>query len=220
MTYFSEKLTLPDEIPLFPLEGALLLPNSRLPLNIFEPKFLKMLEDSLASKHRLIGMIQPKYSKNDEVKDKTSLSQVGCAGRVVSFTETEDSRYLITLSGISRFHVIETLEAFDPYITAKVDWTAFKEDGRVEKLEGHFKRDHFLKTLSEYFTFANLQTDWDSLKKAEDELLVNSLAILCPFDSNEKQALLEAKDIKERAEILLTLMEMSIRSEKNFGPLQ
>jgi Lon protease-like protein len=209
----------PKHIPLFPLSGVLLLPKSRLPLNIFEPKYLKMIEDVLATEHRFIGMIQPRPNKN--TKDSNlKFNNVGCAGRLISFTETDDSRYLITLSGVSRFNYVKNVDTFKPYINAEVEWDTFRDDGILETLPKSFNKDAFLEIISKYFTLTNLQTDWESLKKADDELLINSLSILCPFENDEKQALLEAKTIKERVKILTTLMEMSIKAETTFGPLQ
>jgi Lon protease-like protein len=209
----------PKHIPLFPLSGVLLLPKSRLPLNIFEPRYLKMIEDVLATEHRLIGMIQPRPDKN--TKDSyLKFNNVGCAGRLISFTETDDSRYLITLSGVSRFNYVKNVDTFKPYINAEVEWDTFRDDGILETLPKSFNKDEFLEIISKYFTLTNLQTDWESLKKADDELLINSLSILCPFENDEKQALLEAKTIKERVKILTTLMEMSIKAETTFGPLQ
>ncbi len=210
----------PKNIPIFPLGGVLLLPKSRLPLNIFEPKYLKMIEDVLATEHRFIGMIQPKSNKKNDAETNLTLNNVGCVGRLISFTETEDSRYLITLSGISRFNYVKKIETFKPYIKAEVDWSNFRNDGMLEKLPTSFNKNDFLEIISEYFKITNLQTDWESLKKADDELLINSLSILCPFENDEKQALLEAKTIKERVAILTTLMEMSIKAETTFGPLQ
>ena len=209
----------PENIPIFPLSGVLLLPKSRLPLNIFEPRYLKMIEDVLATEHRLIGMIQPRPNKNTQ-DSNLKFNNVGCAGRLISFTETEDSRYLITLSGVSRFNYVKNVDTFKPYINAEVEWDTFRDDGILETLPKSFNKDAFLEIISKYFTLTNLQTDWESLKKADDELLINSLSILCPFENDEKQALLEAKTIKERVKILTTLMEMSIKAETTFGPLQ
>jgi len=209
----------PKHIPLFPLSGVLLLPKSRLPLNIFEPRYLKMIEDVLATEHRFIGMIQPKPNKNTR-DSNLKFNNVGCAGRLISFTETDDSRYLITLSGVSRFNYVKNVDTFKPYIKAEVEWDTFRDDGILETLPKSFNKDDFLEIISKYFTLTNLQTDWESLKKADDELLINSLSILCPFENDEKQALLEAKTIKERVKILTTLMEMSIKAETTFGPLQ
>ena len=219
MQSISNMKNLPNKIPIFPLTGVLLLPNARLPLNIFEDKYLKMIEDVLATKTRIIGMIQ-KISDQNEGPLYSNLAKVGCAGRIISFTETEDSRYLITLSGISRFELLKTTESSDMYVTAKVNWNLYNSDLMAEKTTANFKRDTFLTILAKYLKITNLQTDWESLRKAEDELLINSLSMLCPFDQHEKQALLEAKTIKDRVAVLQTLMEMTIKAEKSFGPLQ
>ena len=210
---------LPDKIPIFPLPGVLLLPTARLPVNSFEEKYLKMIEDVLATETRIIGMIQKISDKNDGPLS-SNLTKVGCAGRIISFTETEDSRYLITLSGICRFDLLKTTESSDLYVTAKVNWSLYNSDLTPERIPTNFKRDTFLNILAKYLKITNLQTDWESLRKAEDELLINSISMLCPFDQHEKQALLEAKTIKDRANVLQTLMEMTIKAEKSFGPLQ
>ena len=162
---------------------------------------------------------RPRPNKNTQ-DSNLKFNNVGCAGRLISFTETEDSRYLITLSGVSRFNYVKNVDTFKPYINAKVEWDTFRDDGILETLPKSFNKDTFLEIISKYFTLTNLQTDWESLKKADDELLINSLSILCPFENDEKQALLEAKTIKERVKILTTLMEMSIKAETTFGPLQ
>lgn len=220
MTSHSKISQFPNSIPLFPLSGVLLLPKSRLPLNIFEPKYLDMVEDVLTTQHRLIGMIQPISNDNYNKDSSNNFNNVGCAGRIVSFTETEDSRYLITLSGISRFHFIKKVNSLKSYINAEVDWNNFRNDSITENLQSNFDKDKFLLIIKEYFKLTNLQTDWESLKKADDELLINSLSILCPFENDEKQALLEAKTIDDRVKILTTLMEMNIKAETMFGPLQ
>ncbi len=209
---------LPDVLPLFPLPGALLLPRARLPLNIFEPRYLAMLEEVLKAPLRLIGMIQPLATAEARLSGR--LHQVGCAGRVTAFQETEDGRYLITLSGVSRFRVLEEVEGFAPYRRARVDWARFGSDlGRAEPDEG-FNRAAFLEVLARYFEAAHLSSDWDSLKEAEEELLINSLSILCPFDPEEKQALLEAPTLANRRETLVTLMEFALRSGGDEGAMQ
>ena len=209
---------LPETIPVFPLPGALLLPRARLPLNIFEPRYLAMLEDTLKTGHRLIGMVQPVAVS--EGQETTRLHQVGCAGRVTAFQETEDGRYLITLSGISRFRTGPIHEGFAPYLRAAADWSNFERDlGRAES-DPAFDRKAFLATLARFFDSAQLSSDWDSLKGAEVELLVNSLSILCPFDPEEKQALLEAPTLAERRETLVTLMEFALRSSGDEGAMQ
>ena len=220
MTNHSKIPQFPNSIPLFPLSGVLLLPKSRLPLNIFEPKYLDMVEDVLTTQHRLIGMIQPTSNDNYNKDSSNNFNSVGCAGRIISFTETEDSRYLITLSGISRFDFIKKVNSLKSYINAEVDWNNFRNDSITENLQSNFDKEKFLLIIKEYFKLTNLQTDWESLKKADDELLINSLSILCPFENDEKQALLEAKTIDDRVKILTTLMEMNIKAETMFGPLQ
>jgi uncharacterized protein len=213
---------LPESIPIFPLPGALLLPRSRLPLNIFEPRYLAMLDDTLKTEHRLIGMIQPVAMPEGrgEGRGAGRLHQIGCAGRLTSLQETEDGRYLITLSGASRFRIGELVDGFTPYLRARVDWTSFERDlGRGERDES-FERDAFLAVLSRYFETAQLSSDWDSLKQADPELLINSLSMLCPFDPEEKQALLEAPTLATRRETLVTLMEFALRSGGDEGVLQ
>ena len=201
---------LPDTIPLFPLPGALLLPRARLPLHIFEPRYLAMLDDTLKTSHRLIGMIQPREVPGGGEGEK-KLHQIGCAGRVSAFSETEDGRYMITLSGISRFRIRSEVTGFSPYIRADVDWDGFGRDLGATEDDPDFDRDAFLGKLSRYFDERSLSTDWDSLKQAEDELLVNSLSMLCPFEVEDKQALLEAPSLSTRRETLVTLIEFALR---------
>lgn len=214
---------LPETIPLFPLPGALLLPRARLPLNIFEPRYLAMLEDTLRTSHRLIGMIQPVLLPEDRSAERVEtarLHRIGCAGRVTAFQETEDGRYLITLSGVARFRLGAVEEGFAPYLRARVEWADFERDlGRAEVDPG-FDREGFLEVLGRFFEAAQLSSDWDSLKDADAELLVNSLSILCPFDPEERQALLEAPTLANRRETLVTLMEFALRSGGEDGVLQ
>ena len=198
---------LPETISVFPLPGAILLPRSRLPLHIFEPRYLAMVEDCLKSDHRMIGMIQPR-----EVMGKTELSAVGCAGRISSFSETEDGRYMVTLAGISRFRVESEVVGFVPYRRCKVDWTDFADDLRAEETQADFRREEFMDKLARYFKQRNLGVDWSSLKEAEDEFLVNALSILCPFAPEEKQALLEARTLADRCRVLETLIAFSLQS--------
>jgi uncharacterized protein len=217
---------LPETIPVFPLPGALLLPRARLPLNIFEPRYLAMVEDALKTPQRLIGMVQPMAvpegaeARGERRREEGRLHHIGCAGRLTAFQETEDGRYLITIWGISRFRLSERQEGFTPYLRARVDWTSFERDlGRTERDPG-LDRAAFLGTLARYFESAQLSSDWDSLKEADAELLINSLSILCPFDPEEKQALLEAPTLAERRETLVTLMEFALRSSGDDGAMQ
>ena len=199
---------LPDTIPVFPLPGALLLPRARLPLHIFEPRYLAMLDDTMKTSHRLIGMVQPREVPGS---DEKRLHAIGCAGRLTQFSETEDGRYMITLAGISRFRIRQEVSGFTPYRRCDVTWDGFSADlGNVEHDRG-FDRPSFLDLLGRYFDAMSLSTDWDSLKEAEDELLINSLSMLCPFDPEEKQALLEAPSLTTRRETLVTLIEFALR---------
>ena len=199
---------LPDTIPLFPLPGALLLPRARLPLHIFEPRYLQMLEDCMKTPTRLIGMIQPRSGP----KGGEKLSAIGCAGRLTQFSETEDGRYMITLTGISRFRLVNEVKGFTPYIRAAVKWDGFHRDLGPTEVDGGFRRPDFLDLLGRYFSAQQISTDWDSLKEAETELLVNSLSMLCPFDPEDKQALLEAPTLQTRRETLVTLMEFALHA--------
>jgi Lon protease-like protein len=198
---------LPDKIPLFPLSGALLLPRARLPLQIFEPRYLAMLDAVLKTPDRLIGMIQTRRGASSE----ESLARIGCAGRVVSFSETDDGRYMISLFGISRFTLGNTVVGFAPYLTGEVNWEGFDRDRGAVELDTSLDRARFVELLSRYFASQKLDTDWDSLKAANDEMLINSLSMLCPFESEEKQALLQAPTLSERRMILVALMEFNLR---------
>ena len=198
---------LPDTIPIFPLPGALLLPRARLPLHIYEPRYLAMIEDTLKTPARLIGMIQPYDAPGAAGK----LHAIGCAGRITAFSETEDGRYMITLSGKSRFRVSREVEGFAPYRRCDVSWTGFERDlGPPEKDRG-FDRKVFMTQLNRFFADQGLSTDWDSLREAEDELLINSLSMLCPFEPEDRQALLEAPSLTTRRETLVTLIEYALR---------
>jgi uncharacterized protein len=204
----TKTLILPETIPLFPLPGALLLPRARLPLHIFEPRYLAMLEDALKTPARLIGMIQPREAPGGEKR----LCAIGCAGRVTAFSETEDGRYMITLSGISRFRLREEVQGFAPYRRAEVDWAPFARDTGPVEDDPCLDRPALLERLSRYFTHQRLGTDWDSLKDAEPELLINALSMLLPFSPEDKQALLEAPSLVTRRETLVTLLEFALRS--------
>ena len=198
---------LPETISIFPLPGALLLPRARLPLHIFEPRYLAMLDDCMKTPHRLIGMIQPYDGPSGTAK----LHAIGCAGRLTQFSETEDGRYMITLAGISRFRVVDEVSGFTPYRRCDVDWTGFDRDLGATEKDGKFDRDAFLDLLARYFAAQQLSTDWDGLNEAEDEMLINSLSMLCPFEPEDKQALLEAPSLSTRRETLVTLIEFALR---------
>ncbi|TDL78382.1 ATP-dependent protease [Palleronia sediminis] len=198
---------LPETIPVFPLPGALLLPRGRLPLHIFEPRYLAMIEDAMKTPERLIGMAQPREVPSGA---EPRLHAIGCAGRLTGFSETEDGRYMVTLKGISRFRIREKNEGFAPYITCDVSWDGFERDRGAAEKDPDFDRPRFLKMLARYFESEELKTDWDSLTEAEDELLINALSMLCPFEPEDKQALLEAPTLKTRRETLVTLVEFAL----------
>ena len=199
---------LPSVLPIFPLPGALLLPRARLPLNLFEPRYLQMFDDALKTDARLIGMVQPNEVAG---RDGNGLHMIGCAGRITQFSETEDGRYMMTLGGVSRFRVIKEVEGFSPYRKCEVNWDGFDRDlGDVEQ-DVVFDRKPFLNQLNKYFEAKGLSTDWETLEEAEDELLINSLSMMMDFEPEDKQALLEAPSLSTRRETLVTLIEYSLR---------
>lgn len=205
------KLQLPDVIPLFPLEGALLLPGGQLPLNIFEPRYLRMVDDALGGS-RLIGMIQPRAGEDSALYD------VGCAGRITSFSETGDGRYQITLTGVHRFRLTGEAAGDAPYRIGVADWGAFDIDGHRDLSDENVDRDELLDLMQDYLETEGLKTDWDAASQAPVDALVASLAMGCPFGPSEKQALLEAMTTQDRAECLMALMEMSGAEEPDGGP--
>ncbi|HEY3638027.1 MAG TPA: LON peptidase substrate-binding domain-containing protein [Rhizomicrobium sp.] len=195
---------LPEILPVFPLTGAVLLPRGQLPLNVFEPRYLAMVDAALAG-NRFIGMIQP--VEHEETVLTPSLSKVGCAGRITSFRETDDKRYLITLTGLCRFRVAEELIADTPYRQLRPDYTQFLED-LIEDSTDHFPRDRLMNALKAYLSHRDLKADWRAVTNAPPETLVNALAMLCPFEPAEKQALVEARNWRERVDTLVALLEM------------
>jgi uncharacterized protein len=197
---------LPAILPIFPLAGVLLLPRGRLPLNIFEPRYLAMTRDALAGE-RLIGMVQP--SDPTASGSNPPVYPTGCAGRITSFTETEDGRFLITLTGISRFRIREELPLLEGYRRVVPDWDAFTRDLGNEEEPG-FDRERLLRGLKGYFQQHQISADWDAITSVSGERLVISIAMICPFDPSEKQALLEAPDLAERARLLTAIVEMAI----------
>jgi len=200
---------LPPTLDIFPLTGLVLLPRGQLPLNVFEPRYLALV-DSALSGTRLIGMIQP--TQHEDKVLKPALSAIGCAGRLTSYRESDDGRYLITLTGVCRFRVAEELETDAPYRIVKPDFAPFVGD-LAPVAEGDFPRDRLLAALRDYLSRRDLKADWRSVMGAAPEALVNALAMLCPFEPAEKQALLEAPGWLERVDTLIALLEMA-----NAGP--
>ncbi|MFN3824999.1 MAG: LON peptidase substrate-binding domain-containing protein [Pseudorhodobacter sp.] len=209
---------LPDTIPIFPLPGALLLPRARLPLHIFEPRYLQMIEDAMKTPTRLIGMIQPREVPNGQGEKR--LQAIGCAGRLTGFSETEDGRYMISLTGVSRFRVMDEIMGFTPYRRCSVDWAPFARDLGATETDPGFDRHGFMDLLARFFSAMELSTDWSSLKEAEPELLINSLSMLCPFGHEDKQALLEAPSLTTRRETMVTLIEFALRGGSDEELLQ
>jgi len=208
---------LPDTIALFPLPGALLLPRAKLPLHIFEPRYLAMLEACMATRHRLIGMVMPRGAP---AGGAARLHAIGCAGRLTAMSETDDGRYMITLTGVSRFRILDEVPGEHPYRQARVRWAGFGRDLGGPERDLALDRTAFFDRLSRYFTASALSAEWEGLRGAEDELLINALSMLCPFQPEEKQALLEAPSLETRRETLVTLMEFALRGQDDGEILQ
>jgi len=214
-------IDLPEVIPLFPLPGALLLPRGQMPLNIFEPRYLAMIDDSLRDGHRLIGMIQPDPAQGG-ASDKPKLFKNGCAGRITQLAETGDGRYLIELTGVARFNIVEELSVSTEYRQCRVTFAPFADDFVARKGEDAVDRESVLRALREFLKANNLQADWEGVEKAPNEALVNALSMMSPYGAPEKQALLEAPDLKTRAEILVAITEIELAKKATDGdpPLQ
>ena len=208
---------LPHVIPVFPLPGALLLPRGQMPLNIFEPRYLAMIDDAMADRHRLLGMIQPDTAHPGR-EDKPNLYKIGCAGRITQLAESGDGRYLIELTGVARFRIVNEPKALTPYRQCNVDFHPFADDFVARSGEEAVDRDALLKALASFLKANKLNADWDGIEKAPNEALVNALAMMSPYGSAEKQAMLEAPDLKTRAEILVALTEIELaKSESEDG---
>ena len=207
---------LPPLIPVFPLPGALLLPRGQMPLNIFEPRYLAMIDDALADRHRLIGMIQPDTSHPGPA-DKPNLYKIGCAGRITQIAETGDGRYLIELTGVARFRIVSEPSVLTPYRQCRVDYHTFADDFVARKGEDAVDRDALLKALAGFLKANKLSADWEGIEKAPNEALVNALAMMSPYGAAEKQAMLEAPDLKTRAEILVALTEIELAKNETDG---
>ncbi len=216
---FSRIGDLPQTLPVFPLTGVLLLPRGKLPLNIFQPRYLAMVEDALASRDRLIGMVQPRepgsegMTRGSAVPPPPPLYQTGCAGRITSFSETEDGRFLISLNGICRFDLGEELPTPRGYRRVVPDFKRWQDDLGSEAVGatvGAFDRDRLVRGLRAYFAARSITVDWNAITETPDERLVTTLAMLCPFAPQEKQALLEYPTTAERARGMTALIEMAV----------
>ena len=204
---------IPNKISIFPLNGALLQPRSQLPLNIFEPRYLEMVDNSISS-DRLIGMIQSKET------DSNKLYSVGCLGKIISFTELSDSRFIITLQGICRYKVVEELDTLTPYRQVNVSYEDYSNDLIPGYDQDKVNREKLLVVLKKYLEKNNLQIDWDAVKDSPSETLVNSLCSLSPYSAEEKQALLEADNIQKRNDLLIAMTEMALSTNKGIESIQ
>jgi Lon protease-like protein len=201
---------LPEIVPIFPLTGVLLLPRGKLPLNIFEPRYLAMTEDALSG-NRMIGIIQP-----SDPLSRASVPPVypiGCAGRITSFSETDDGRYLITLTGVCRFETVRELPIVRGYRRVDVSWERFAAD-LDEPGPALFDRARLVEGLRTYFKIQGISANWDAVESTPDEKLVTSLAMICPFEPSEKQALLECGSLSERASMMIAIIEMSVLDKR------
>ena len=207
-------LALPDVVPVFPLSGAILLPGGALPLNIFEPRYLAMVGDAMAG-DRMLGIIQPR-----DAADPPALHAVGGLGRINEFAETPDGRYLIVLTGISRFRLVEELTVATPYRQCRVRYDEFADDLSDPRALAEGMRPDLEQALRVYLDGQELSADWDAVRQADDDALVRTLATVCPFDPIEKQALLEAPDLPSRARMLVALMRFAPTADSPSSTLQ
>ena len=214
MAHYRKTSDLPAVLPIFPLPGAMLFPRWELPLNIFEPRYLNMIDDAMRG-DRLIGMVQSLGGP----REHPEIARVGCAGRLTSYSETEDGRYLITLTGICRFAVLEEIGTTTPYRQVAPDWTPYGADLFAPRETGLPGREELVLALRHYVATHNLQADWSAVEGAPMETLVHVLAAGCPFSPAEKQALLEALTLADRARALIALLEIS-GSGGDSGPVQ
>ena len=208
---------LPGVIAIFPLPGALLLPRGQMPLNIFEPRYLAMIDDAMRSGSRLIGMIQPDPIHPGPDQTKPQLFTVGCLGRITQLAESGDGRYLVQLTGVARFRMEEELAVGTPYRQCRVTYQPFTADFTARKGEEDVDRKALLRALADFLKANNLKTDWEGIENAPNEALVNALAMMSPYGTAEKQALLEAPDLKTRAEILVAVTEIELAKSKTPG---
>ena len=206
--------TLCETLPIFPLPGVLLLPRGQLPLNIFEPRYLAMTRDALAG-DRLIGMVQPS-DPHQPLSGNPPVYPTGCAGRITSFSETEDGRYLLALTGLCRFRIAEELPPKDGYRRVVPRWDEFAGDLRTVREPG-FDRERLIRGLRAYFDRHQIKAEWDAIGAVPAERLITSVAMVCPFEPSEKQALLEASDLEARAQLLTAIVEMAVLDRSGGG---
>jgi Lon protease-like protein len=199
---------MPRMIPVFPLAGALLLPRRPMPLNIFEPRYLEMIDDALGGE-RIVGVIQPSAGEA-AVEPRPELYPIGCAGRITQFAETGDGRCFVTLTGVARFGIVEEPHVLTPYRQARVDFSPFARDFHEGYGENDVDRQSLLAALKQFAEVNRFRVDWEDIERASNEALVNGLSMLSPYGAREKQALLEAETLKARAEILVAITHMEL----------
>ncbi len=218
MRCYRKPSDLPTEIAAFPLRGAILLPRVTLPLNIFEPRYLAMIDDAMGA-DRMIGIIQPEGADGDEspMGKAVPLRRIGCAGRISAFQEMENDKLVVTLTGVSRFDVNTEITRDTPYRIVNVSYNRFQTDFEEGRGEDYVDRQHLLQVLKAYLNANQLSADWSSILKAPSEILVNALSVMSPYGPEEKQALLEATDLKTRADVLVALAEMELASNGGTG---
>jgi Lon protease-like protein len=204
---FQSPADCPAVIPVFPLPGALLLPRGQMPLNIFEPRYLRMIDDALR-RDRLIGMIQP--DPDGASSSHPKLFRVGCAGKITQYAETGDGRYLISLTGVARFRVEAEVASSEDYRRCQVSYDEFAVDFQARAGEEQVDRAGVLKSLRDFVESNDLKVDWAGIDEAPNEALVNALCMMSPFGVREKQAMLEAVDLKIRADILIAVTQMEL----------
>ena len=206
MTKKTDYNELPEILPIFPLPGVIILPNGSLPLNIFEPRYISMVEDVLGN-NRMIGMIQPNLGS----KKHNGLYPIGCASKIISFSETSDNRYLIELKGIIRFKIFKEVNTINGYRNIIPKWKDFKNDLNINLQ--NINIDSLIDQLKRYFYNNNINVDSDELHKIPADQIVSAIPQICSFQSNEKQAILEAKTDKERIEVIISLLKMNVLDE-------
>jgi Lon protease-like protein len=216
MPRYTSVIALPETIPVFPLSGALLLPRTDLPLNIFEPRYLTMVEHAMSSDH-VIGMIQPLPG---ETGDNPALAQVGCLGRITSYAETDDNRVLISLSGVCRFSVKREKRVKTPFRQVEADYSGFAADLVTENNARTVDRSAVIKAFRQYLEANDMSANWSEVEQIPTELLVNTLSQLAPYPAPEKQALLEANDLQARADMLIALTELALSGGARGARLQ
>ncbi len=197
---------LPATLPVFPLRSAFLLPTGQLPLNIFEPRYLQMVDDALKGS-RMIGMIQPA-----DDADVPSLVKTGCAGKIIEFSQTSDGRYLITLAGAFRFNIMQEMDTPKPYRMVQADWGPYANDQKAHRWLD-LNRDHLKDLLRQYFSNEGMDCDWSAVDDSPDGKLITCLSMVCPFEAKDRQALLEAPCCKTRAALFMGMLEMAVKTQ-------